>query len=79
MLKMFLNLLLSLILGSLKELLLKHIDNVNAENFTNKEKRDVVFNAFKADVKDSGKNLKDSMLNLAIEAGVTLVKQRLGV
>jgi len=77
MLKFFLGLVLNIILGSLKTVLLKNIEKVNAENLTNDEKRKVVFDSLKADAKTEGKVIRDSLLNLAIETGVTLLKDKL--
>lgn len=77
MLKILLSLVLKIILGGLKGLLLKHIENVNAENLTNSEKRQAVFDSFKSDAKAAGKSIRDSLINLAIETGVTLLKDKL--
>jgi len=77
MLKFFLNLVLQIVLGSLKSILLKNIQDINAENLTNDEKRKAVFEKFKADAKAEGKVIRDSLLNLVIEAGVTLLKDKL--
>jgi len=77
MLKFFLGLVLNIILGSLKTVLLKNIEKVNAENLTNDEKRKVVFDSLKADARTEGKVIRDSLLNLAIETGVTLLKDKL--
>lgn len=77
MLKFFLGLVLNIILGSLKTVLLKNIEKVNAENLTNEEKRKAVFDKMKIDAKAEGKVLKDSLLNLVIEVGVNLLKDKL--
>jgi uncharacterized protein related to proFAR isomerase len=77
MLKILLNLVLNLLLGSLKRVLLLHIEEVNAENLTNAEKRQAVFDKIKADSIKEGKVLRDSLLNLAIETGVQLIKDKL--
>lgn len=75
-LKPLLNAILSLILGNLKSLLLRHIEKVNLENITNEEKRKAVLEAIKKDAIASGKTLGENILNLAIEAGVALVKDK---
>lgn len=77
MLKFFLGLVLNIILGSLKSVLLKNIESVNAENLTNDEKRKVIFDKLKIDAKAEGKVMRDSLLNLAIEAGVSLLKDKI--
>lgn len=77
MLKILLNIVLSLILGSLKKILLVHIEEINADNLTNEEKRKKVFESFKADAIAEGKKIRDSLINLAIEAGVQLIKSKL--
>ena len=77
MLKFFLNLVLQIVLGSLKSVLLKTIEDINADNLTNDEKRKAVFDKFNATAKAEGKVLRDSLLNLVIEAGVTLLKDKL--
>lgn len=77
MLKFFLGMVLNIVLGSLKNVLLKNIESVNAENLTNEEKRKAVFDKMKIDAKAEGKVLKDSLLNLVIEVGVNLLKDKL--
>lgn len=77
MLKILLNLLLNILLGALKSVLLKHIETVNAENITNEDKRRIVFAAFKSDAIEAGKHMKDSLINLAIEVGVSIIKSKL--
>lgn len=75
MLKMILNLALSLIVGSLKGLLLRNVEALNAGSLTNEEKRKEAFNIFKRDSQKTGKELRDSLINLAIELAVTLIKK----
>lgn len=77
MLKILLNLILNIILGNLKGLLLRHIEKVNVENITNEEKRNVVLKAIKKDALVTGKEMGENILNLAIEAGVAIIKERL--
>lgn len=77
MLKFFLGMVLNIVLGSFKNVLLKNIESVNAENLTNEEKRKAVFDKMKIDAKAEGKVLKDSLLNLVIEVGVNLLKDKL--
>lgn len=77
MLKLFLNLVLNIILGSMKTILLKTIEDINADNLTNEVKRKAVFDNIKAVSIAQGKVIKDSLLNLAVEAGVSLLKDKL--
>lgn len=77
MLKILLNLILNIILGGLKGVLLKHIEAVNAESLTNSQKRQVVFDEFKKDALGAGRDITNSLINLAIETGVQLLKDKL--
>lgn len=76
MLKTILNLLLSIVLGKLKPILLKHIEMVDASMINGADKRNAVVASFKKDVLEAGKEIGDSIINLAIEAGVVLLKQK---
>lgn len=78
MLKVILNLLLTLVLGSLKAVLLRSIEKIDAEALTNEDKRKAVFESIKKDALLSGKQLSDNIINLAIEAGVRLLREKLG-
>lgn len=77
MLKVLLNLILNIIVGNLKPILLKHIENVSAEDLTNDKKRKVVFDALTADAKTAGKTIGDSLKNLAIETGLQILKDKI--
>lgn len=76
MIKILLNLLLNLLVGNLKAILLKHIEDVSAETITNEQKRNAVFTAIKADAIVAGKDIGDRVLNLAVELGVNLFKEK---
>lgn len=75
MLKPLLSLILSMIVGKLKSLLLTNIENLNSGSLTNDEKRKEAFNAFKRDATKSGRELRDSLINLAIELAVSYLKK----
>ena len=76
MIKILLNILLNIVLGHLKPILLKRIEEIDASMISDSAKRDVVFNNFKADVQVAGRQIRDSIINLAIECAVTLLKDK---
>lgn len=64
-----------MILGSLKGLLLRNVEKLNASSLTNDEKRKEAFSSLKFDANRTGKELRDSLLNLAIELAVSYLKK----
>lgn len=77
MIKFLLNLLLSLILGKLKPVLLKHIETIDGTMISNVDKRNTVLTNFKDDLVVAGKEIGTNFINLALEAGVALVKDKI--
>lgn len=73
--KIIANMLLSMIAGKLKDFIIKVIQNLDYETITNKEKRDKAFQEIKDQAKAEGKTLRDSLINLAIELAVSLVRK----
>lgn len=73
--KIIANMLLSMIAGKLKDFIIKVIQNLDYETITNKEKREKAFQEIKDQAKVEGKTLRDSLINLAIELAVSLVKK----
>ncbi len=74
MFKILLNLLLSLIIGKLKPILLKRISDIDDSIISDTSKREIVLQNFKSDLIEAGKEIKDSLLNLVIEVGVSYLK-----
>jgi len=74
MLKIFLNIILGMILGKLKDFALKTVSKLNAETITNEEKRKLAFQQIKDEAIAAGKDLRDSLINLSLEAAVSLIK-----
>lgn len=66
----FLHAALSLITGQFKEGILKIVDEIKSHPGTGEEKRALAIKLIKA----MGITLKDSLLNLAIEIAVSLIK-----
>lgn len=75
MLKIFLNIVLGIILGRVKAFALQTIERLDATTLTNEEKRTEAFKLIKAEGISEGKSLRDSLINLAIEAAVTWLKK----
>jgi len=78
MFKIFINALLGMILGSLKKIALNTIKDLDAQTITNDEKRAIAFQTLKDAAKEEGKTLRDSLINLAIELAVSLLKKKNG-
>lgn len=77
MLKIFLNLILNLIIGKLKPVLLKNIEAMDASMISNEDKRKAVVANLKTDLITAGKEVSNSLVNLAVEAGVSLIRGKL--
>jgi len=75
MIKIFLNIILGMILGKLKEFALDTVSSLNAETLTDEEKRKSAFDAIKSKAISEGKSLRDSLIALALEAAVTWLKR----
>jgi hypothetical protein len=75
MFRIFLNALLSLILGSLKKVVLEIIAKLSYENITDEEKRKAAFEQIKQAAVAEGRILKDSLINLVIELAVQYLKK----
>ena len=75
MLKIFLNIVLGMVLGKLKEFALSTISGLNSENLTDSAKREQAFKAIKERAKTEGRLLRDSLINLALEMAVTYLKK----
>lgn len=75
MLKVFLNIVLSMVLGKLKEFAIKTVEGLSAETLTNEQKRDAAFNQIKSEAIVQGKSLRDSLINLSIEAALTWLRK----
>ena len=78
MFKVFVNILLGMILGSLKKVALETIEGLNSESITNDDKRRLAFNTLKEAAIKEGRALRDSLLNLAIELAVAYLKKKNG-
>ena len=77
MIKFLIGVLLNLILGSLKTIAFKHVQNLNVDTLlSGPEKRKAAFDAIQADFKAEGKNIRDSLVNLVIELIVTYLKKK---
>ena len=76
MFKIFARLLLSMLLGKLKDFALVVVTNLAATDLTNEEKRAKAFEEIKKQAKIAGKDLRDSFINLAIELAVQLIKDK---
>ncbi len=72
-----LSVLLSLLLGKLKPVLIKHIETVDAETITGEEKRAKAIDAFRFDLTVAGKEMGKLALNLAIEAAVAYFRKKI--
>jgi hypothetical protein len=75
MLKVFLNIVISMILGKLRSFALETVEKLNSETLTNEEKREAAFKAIRQEAINEGKNLRDSLINLALEAAVNWLKK----
>ena len=63
MIKFLIGVLLNLILGSLKAIAFKHVQNLNVDTLlSGPEKRKAAFDAIKADFKAKGKNIKEKFV-----------------
>ncbi len=75
-LKPLLSFILGLTAGQYKQKLLDHVKQLNATVLTNDEKRKAAYNSLKADFTAGGaKNVRDSMINLAVEAAVVYLSK----
>jgi hypothetical protein len=75
MLKILLNLILQIILGSLKTFAMQTVSGLNLSEMTNEEKRNAAFADIKEKAINEGKTLRDSLISLAIEACVSYLKR----
>lgn len=74
LLKLFLEGLLNILLGSLKEFVVDTVAKMNMQGLNNDQKRQQAFEAIKVEAQNVGKKMRDSMINLAIELVVTKLK-----
>lgn len=70
----FLQAFINILIGEVKTVVLRIIQDVNAEDITDSEKRHLAFDRIKEYVKQSGKNISDSSINLAIELSIKILK-----
>ena len=75
MFKIIVGLLINMILGKLKPFAIDVVSNLNSETFSNEEKRSQAFNLIKDKAILVGKELRDSLVGLAIELIVTWLKK----
>ena len=76
MFKIIVGLLINMILGKLKAFALDVISNLNTSDLSNSEKRNQAFNLIKDKSILVGKDLRDSLVGLAIELIVTYLKSK---
>jgi hypothetical protein len=75
MFKIFANLLLKMLLGKLKDFVLVVITDLTLSDLTNDEKRKAAFEKIKEEARLAGKDLRESVINLAIELSVQLIRK----
>lgn len=76
MLKVFLNIVISMVLGKLRQFALDVVSGLNATTLTNEEKREQAFKEIRDRAISEGKDLRASLINLAIELCVNFLKNR---
>jgi len=63
-----------IVIAELKDLAIEAVKNANTKDITNEEKRKMVFDTLKKSAKESGKDIKDSVINLLIELAYQHIK-----
>lgn len=69
-----LNLLLRLLMGTLADFVKNVVVELNDADMTNEQKRTSAFAKVKEAAKQTGKDMRDRIINLSIEAAVNLQK-----
>lgn len=75
MFKTILKMVLSMILGRLKNFALNAVQDLDATTLSSEEKRKAAFEKIRLAALKEGKGMRDSLINLAVEIAVQLIKK----